>query len=169
MRESCLRAAANLPDGAFLSLADAVLAEQQNDLVPAAVNMLENLGSDDAIALLKKYQQKVGAPLVRNSCNLALFRLGVEGPYAEALQAWVEEQADIDLIRFRAMVPRELNEQGSSHLLTPEESSRLFLTSVESLAARQDDRGVNVLLTLIRDGNPKNRYALAGLLIRTIQ
>lgn len=169
MRESCLRAATNLPESAFLSLAEAVLSEQQNDLVPVAVQMLENLGNDDAIALLKKYQQKVGAPLVRNSCNLALFRLDIEGPYAEGLRTWVKEQADVELIRFRPLVPRELSESGALHQLTPEETSRLFLTSIEALASRQDDHGVNVLLNLIRDGNPKNRYALAGVLIRTIQ
>lgn len=169
MREDALVAALELPEQDFLALADEILNKQQNDLVPLTVQALENLNNDEAVAILKKYQQKIGAPLVRNYCNLALFKLGVEGPYADTLRKWVLDQRDVDLIRFRPLVPLELRHGGPSYALTPEETSQLYIASVESLAVRQDDHGVDVLLNLIRDGNCKNRYALAGLLIRAIQ
>ncbi len=169
MREAALSLALELPETDFLNLADAILAQQQNDLVPATAQLLENLGSDGAVAILKKHYQKIGAPLVRNYCNLVLFRLGAEGPYADTLKNWVCSESNIDLIKFRPIVPWDMREPGDLHLLTPEETSRLFLTSVETLASRQDDHGIEVLLSLIKDGNPKNRCPLAGLLIRAIQ
>ncbi len=169
MREIALTLALDLPESDFLVLADSIFEQQQNDLVPTLVTLLENLGSDDAISLLQKYQEKIGAPLVRNYCNLALFRLGVEGPYADALKRWVHDQCQVDLIRFRPMVPWELRDPGHEHQLTPEETSRLYLATVETLASRQDDHGTQALLDLIKDGNPKNRYPLAGLLIRAVQ
>lgn len=169
LREACLTAAVELPEDDFLTLADTILEKQQSDLIPSTVHLVENIASDKAIALLKKHQQKLGAPLVRNYCNLALCKLDVEGPYAENVLSWVRQQANVELIRFRPVVPLDVEAPSLSHELTPEETSRLFIQSVEMLAARQDDRGVQILLDLIRDGNAKNRYALAGLLIRAIQ
>ncbi|MDP1834848.1 MAG: HEAT repeat domain-containing protein [Chlamydiales bacterium] len=169
LRESCLGAAVELPEEDFLELAEAILDKQQCELVPLAIQLIENIASDKAIAILQKHQQKLGAPLVRNYCNLALFKLDVEGPYSDNLLSWVRKQSHVDMIRFRPVVPWELRDAAASHQITPEETSKLFISSVETLAARQDDSGVQVLLDLIRDGNAKNRYALAGLLIRTIQ
>jgi hypothetical protein len=52
------------------------------------------------------------------------------------------------------------------YYLTPEDASRLLVESFESLVQTQDDLGIDLLLEAIKDGNRKNRYALAGLLIR---
>lgn len=169
MREEALAAALELPENDFLALADSVLDRQESDLVPITITALENLDNDDAIAILKKHQQKLGAPLVRNYCNLALVRLGIEGPYKDALQHWVYDQCHVDMIRFKPLEASEIPISGNTYELTPEETSKLLISAVECLASRQDDHGVETLLHIIRDGNPKNRYAIAGLLIRTIQ
>lgn len=169
IRENALSKARDLPEKHFLQLAQAIFEVQQNDLVPILVELLENLQTPEAIRLLKRYQQKAGAPLIRNYCCLGLYRLHEEGPYAELLKAWVAQQQNDELIRFRPMVPWDEREHASSYQLTPEETSRLLVEAFEALAASQEDIGINVLLHAIQYGNAKNKYALAGLLLRASQ
>lgn len=168
IRERTLSKTRDLPEKNFLQLAQVIFDVQQNDLVPILVGLLENLQSADAIALLKKSQQKAGAPLIRNYCNLALYRLHEEGPYIENLTTWVSQQQQGELIRFRPIVPWDEGEPTAFHL-TPKETSRLLIDTFETLSASQEDTGINVLLNAIQNGNSKNKYALAGLLIRASQ
>lgn len=168
VRETALAKAVELPENEFLALADLVFEKQQNDLVPVLVDVLINHPTPNVIALLKKHRQKAGAPLVRNYCNLALYKLKEEGPYADNLEQWVTQQRNVDLIRFRPTVPWDIREE-ESFQLTPQETSRLLVEAFESFVANQDDKGINTLISLIQTGNPKNKYALIGLLMRAIQ
>lgn len=170
LKEALLAKTVELPEKDFLALAEMLLEKQQNDLVPALSVVLENHPTPAVIALLKKQQQKVGAPLVRNYCNLTLYRLREPGPYAQNLQAWVTQQKNIDLIEFRPLVPLDQREHDDTTFeLTPQETSRLLIEAFESFVATQDDKGIDVLISLIQSGNSKNKYALIGLLMRAIQ
>ena len=169
MRETALDLAIELPQGDFLSLAEYILANGQNDLVPRVTYLLENIGNEDATNILKQYQQKVGAPLVRHYCNLSLVRLGEQGPYKEQLMQWIRSESNANLIRFRATVPLQLRGSGDLYELTPEDTSQLLLSALETIAQQQDDESTELLLDVLRDGNPKSRYAIAGLLLRTTQ
>lgn len=170
IREDALIKAVDLPEKDFLILADRILAAEQNDLVPVLVKLLETIGSPDAIALLKRHQQKVGSPLIRNYCNLALFRMKEKGPYGDTLRAWVAKQSNVDLIQFRPLLPHETRRTGADDFeLTAQENSRLLIEAFEAIASTQDDLGINFLLEIIHNGNPKNKYALAGLLMRAGQ
>lgn len=168
-REEALVQAAELPVNDFLALADALFHYEQNDLVPVLVKLLENIQSQNSIALLKKYSQKAGAPLIRNYCNLALYRIGEEGPYYENLKNWILSKRSVDLLRLRPFVPLEKRSMRIQYQMTPEEVSRLLVESFESFVQTQDDRGIGILLQAIRDGNKNNKYVLAGLLIRATQ
>jgi len=43
------------------------------------------------------------------------------------------------------------------------------LQSFEAIAEKHDLEGIDILLDAIHDGNEKNRYALAGLLLKALQ
>lgn len=170
LREALLAKTIELPENDFLVLAHAIFDGQQNDLIPALTEILENHSTKSVIELLKKHQQKVGAPLVRNYCNLALYRLRQPGPYAKNLLDWVAQQRNIDLIKFRPLLP--IDERDSEDVqfeLTPQETSRLLVEAFEAFVRSQDDQGIDALISIIEDGNPKNKYALIGLLMRAIQ
>lgn len=170
LREALLAKTVELPEMEFLAVANAIFEVQQNDLIPTLVEILENHPTPMVIELLKKHQQKAGAPLVRNYCNLALYRMKQPGPYAQNLQTWVTQQQNIDLIKFRPLVPIDLREKSNTtYELTPQETSRLLVEAFESFVNSQDDKGVDVLISVIQTGNPKNKYALIGLLMRAIQ
>jgi HEAT repeat protein len=165
-REQLLTDATRLPAADFLQLAAAIFDGQQNDLVPALTSQLELLATPEAIALLQKYQQQVGMPLIRNYCNLALYRLKIEGPYGNNLQAWVAQQASTGLIELRPPLPWEERDPHHYQNILPHENSRLLVETFEAFTQRQDDQGINILIEAIKSGFQKNRYALAGLLLR---
>ncbi len=172
IREDVLTMTLELPEALFLQIANLVLETRQHDLIPRLMSLLENLRSPDAITLLKKHQQKFGAPLVRNYCTLALYRLKEKGPYAEQLRQWVLAQSDIDLIRFRQFLPleeRETSTDEDKYSLTPEQTSLIYIEALEALARNQDEEGIRILIHTIHKGNAKNKYALAGLLLHAIQ
>lgn len=164
-RESLLEDALDLPEAHFLMLITQIFDRQQNDLVPCAIELLEKLQTPKAIQLLKNYQQRPGAPLIRNYCNLALYRMGEEGPYADNLMSWVNLQATENLIQLRPFVPWELDDEHTVYQITPHETSRLLVETFEALTKKQDNKGIDCLLKAIKDGNNKNKFALAGLLI----
>lgn len=167
MREQLLIWSLGLPECAFLSLAERIIESGQNDLIPLLVQLLESLSTERAIALLKKGQQRAGAPLIRDYCNLALYRLGEEGPWEANLLTWVEREQHADLIQLRPLLPfqSKTRQDESRFQLTPDEVSRLLVESLEGLARQQNSRAITAILAAIEQGNPRNRYALAGLLI----
>lgn len=169
-KEEILAKTVELPEPIFLKIADVIFETQQNDLIPALIAILENHPTPKTIELLKKHQQKAGAPLIRNYCNLALFRLKQEGPYVDNLISWVSQQQNVDLIRFRPLLTIEDRESSSTmYELTPQETSRLLVEAFETFAASQDDKAIDLLISVIQQGNDKNKYALIGLLMRAIQ
>ncbi len=166
IKEDIMEQSLALSEKDFLSLAERIFIYQQNDLIPTTVHLLTQLQTPKSIELLKNYQQKAGAPLVRNYCNLALCQLKEPGPYQELLSQWVVKQQNLELINFRSYVPWEFRELETKFELTPHESSGLLIEAFEMFAKQQEDKGIEIILEAMANGNSKNRYALAGLLIR---
>lgn len=170
LKEQALVLAARLPQGAFLMIAQEILQKRQNALVPTLIHLLENLQTPEAIALLKEEQQRLGAPLIRNYCTLALVRMGEDGPYTKQLITWMQEESTHALIALRPLTPWDLvSEENLSYHLSPEETSQLLIEAVETLIQRQQAEGINVLFKMIHDGTPRNRSPLAGALIRATE
>lgn len=164
-REDILTSCLQFSEKEFLKIAKKLFDHNQNELVPLLVLMLEDLGSEEAINLLKSESQKAGAPLIRNYCNLSLFRIDEEGPYGENLKKFILQEYKADLIQFRPLLPFEMRKNNSLYQLTPHDTSRLLVEAFEAIASRQDEAGLNLLLHAIEHGNQKNKYALAGLLM----
>lgn len=165
-KHDLLLRALELPEEEFLQLARLIFLNRQAELVPAVVVLLENHATPGAIALLKEGEKMVGAPLVRMFCTLALFHLKQEGPYFETLLQWLKSRQDEELIRFKEEKSEKL---GSPYTLKPEETSQLLIQTFEAAAQAHDPRGIAALIEALAHGNRKNRYALAGLLIRALE
>lgn len=166
LREDLLEEALDLPEKDFLAIAKVIFMRQQNDLVPLLSELLEKLHSTNTIALLKEHQQQIGAPLIRNYCNLALYNLKEPGPYSDNIRAWVGNMHNEELIRFRPFLPMELRDHEETYQLTPQDNSSFLIASFESFITNKDEKGIDILLNAIDKGNNKNKYALAGLLMR---
>lgn len=169
IREHILRESIYLPEEHFLSLSRTLLNRQQHDLIPTLIPMLEGLQTDASIAVLKEGSEKVSAPLVRDYCHLALFRLKQEGPHEEYIYHWVMNQKGADLIQMKPLLPWKYRLEQSDYTLTAEETSRLLVESFTSIASRRDEKSISFLLEAIQLGNPQNRYALMGLLMKATE
>ena len=165
MREQVLRESVYLPQNEFLKIAQLLIDKQQNDLIPSMITLLKNLRTPEAIDLLKKGCDQLNAPFIRDYCHLALFDLKEEGPYGEYIKHWVIHQKDAELIRLRPMLPWKMR-LDSNYTLTPDETSRLLVEAFLAIAA---DRNIDFLVEAILKGNPQNRYALFGLLMRATE
>jgi HEAT repeat protein len=166
LKESLLKKVKQLSSHSFIGLAHQIFEAQQNDLVPLTVSLLEQIGTSEAIDCLKVHQQQFGAPLIRNYCKIALYRLEEPGSYCTQICNWVKKENQTSLIQFTPLIPWEMNDL---YRLSAEETSRLLLAAFEALAIQQDTQGIDTLLDSIATGHPKNRYALAGLLVRATQ
>ena len=169
MPEHFLCESIHLPEEPFLRLAGMIFKKQQNDLVPALISLLENLRTEKAVELLKEGAKKLTAPLIRDYCHLALFRLKIDGPYEEYINHWVMRQKHEELIRLRPLLPWKFRLEQSDYTLSPDETSHLLIESFLSIANRRDEKSIAFLLEAIQYSNPANRYALMGLLMRATE
>lgn len=169
IREHFLREAIHLPELSFLKLAKLIFKNQQNDLIPVLISLLENLRTKGSIELLEEGTQKIASPLIRDYCHLALFRLKEEGPYEEYINQWVMRQKEQELIRLRPLLPWKFRLEQSDYALTPEEKSHLLVEAFLSIANRRNEKSIDFLLEAIQFSHPANRYALMGLLMRATE
>lgn len=146
----------------FFSLAKQILSYPEKDLIPLTLQLLENIHNDAIYDYLYQTSIFSSSSFVRGYAALTLFRLDPNPINTEKLIRWVKAQTDFSLIQVKK--PEE-----SFGALTYEETSRLFLESLEALVLQKSSAAIETLLYLIAHGNEKNRYALAGLLIKTAE
>lgn len=163
-KQTILTSSQSLPNELFIQIADQLLSNDQNELVPLLVELLQEQATQEAIQCLKTYQQKLGDPFVRNYCTLALYRMQEPGPYGAILHQWVNKQNKTEFIRFKPLAPWQIGK--NTYDLTPEQTSEVLLQACEAMAINQDDHGIEALIEAISFGHAKNRYALAGILLR---
>ncbi len=133
MREQMLAACLELSEETFLKVAEKIFLNHELDLIPLVVQLLENHHTEKAIFLLKRHAEHAGAPLIRNYCNLALYRLKEKGPYEARLRHWVRRVQSEEMVKFRASLPWHLRKNSTQYELTPEESTRLLLEAIRRL------------------------------------
>jgi hypothetical protein len=92
-----------------------------------------------------------------------------EGPYEELVNNWVMQQKGAELIRLRPILPWKFRLESAEFTLTPEETSKLLIDTYLSIAQRRNEKSISFLLEAIQMGNPINRYALMGLLMRATE
>ena len=100
---------------------------------------------------------------------LALFKMKEEGKWGETLKKWLLEESKLDLISFRPFVPWELRMNPSKYELTPQEKSSLFISTLQAFLENDPDEAIQILLQLLESSPQKNRYVLAGILLRATQ
>jgi len=169
LRQQLLLEAMNLSEQDFLQIASVIFESKQTDLIPTLVLLLQSIQTPQCQKLLEKHTQAAGMPMTRAYCHLALFRMGKQGPHEQQIKEWIARNQNSEMIRFQPLVPMNQRIGDSPYELTPEDSSQLLIDSFLALAERQHDRSLDILLDTIQNGNPKNRYVLAGLLLRSLQ
>ena len=153
----------------FLSIADQVFRNNIKDLIPACIQLLCNIGGDDVIALLKKNAEKAGAPFIRNFCYLALCKLKAEDVYFDHILTWLKSNYKTEMIRFKPVMAKSKAEANLKYELTTEESSALLVEAYIQISQQQTEESLDLLIEGIKQGHPKNRGLMAGLLLKAIE
>lgn len=169
-KEQTLASALELPKNHFLAIAQHVLNEDNNTLIPATIHLLEQMGGEEVTTVLEKQANKVGCPFNRTYAHLSLYRQNVHSDYhKKQLIQWIKMQRSHEMIEFKPMPTLE-----DTHLLeheyqlSPKETSLLLIETLDALATRHDKEGIDLIINLIKHGHEKNRYLLAGLLMKCI-
>ncbi len=168
-REEVLASAFELPEQVSFDIIKTLFQVEQTDLIPLAMELLEAHPNEKTIAYLKEQEQKLGSPFIRYYAALTLLSLGEEGEYGEKILNYLKGIDKIDLVKFRPFVPWELRQDFTPYELTPNDQSSLFITSLETFAAKREDKGIKLLLELMAEKESSNRYIIAGLILRTMQ
>jgi len=170
IRESILKEALELNEDDFFKLIQIIFESKQNDLIPMSITLLENLSSPKIIDFLKQKAKHSNIPLIRDYANLSLYRLKQEGTYEEYISNWIKHQNQENSIELNLSMPDKKDKKNENiYSLTKEETTRLLLDMYIAIASKQDETSLKLIIDAIKKTNPKNRYALAGLLIRTTQ
>ncbi len=169
-QEELLSKSLELPSVTFLDIAKAIMGSRQTKLLPLLVRLLENECSEGAKSLLIEKAYGIENPLLRSYCKLALYRMHISDFYRTEFLKWLTHQKNTKMIEFRPMLEEgeRRGKHKSNNLLSPEEISGLFIESFHALATNHDPDGIEFLLESLRDGHSKNRYAFAGLLLKSI-
>lgn len=168
-REDVLEKAIELPQEDFLKLATLIFETKQNDLIPLLVRLLVNIESEKTVQLLKQQSQKLGAPLIRNYCTLALAKMHIGDDSIENLKQWVIKQQEVNMLKFRTYIPFDLRASRDTYELTPQESARLLIESLEVLSEKEQKESLDLLLKVLREGHKKNRFVIAGFILKSVQ
>lgn len=166
-RLQILEECTELPEEVFLQIAEMIIDKHQSDLVPSVIQHLMMLKTDASIALLKKWQQKVGAPYVRMWSNLALLKLNEPGPWKGYLLDWIKQQKYHQLVKMKPLAGWSRKELPTPYELSSMETSQLLMDAYLTIAEQQDDEGISVILDNLVNNDLKNRYAIAGILIHS--
>lgn len=170
IREAILKETIELNEEDFFKIIQMIFTTPQSDLIPLAITLLENLSSEKAIDFLKQKAKSSNIPLIRDYANLSLYRLKQEGPYEEYVSNWIKHQNSQNLIQLSlAAADKKNKKEENIYSLTKEETTRLLLDMYVAIASKQDATSLKLIIDAIKKTNPKNRYAIAGLLIRSTQ
>ena len=169
IKHNILKQALDLDEAYFLDLANDIFRNKQNDLIPYLCQLITKLNSENAIALLKKYADKAGAPLIRDYCNLSLYRMNVEGPYFNYIKRWIKRNNTQELIHLKPFSPDKVKYDKSQYALSPDESTYLLVEIFTAVAEKHNVEGIMLLLDSLKTANRLNRYPLAGILLRATE
>lgn len=169
LKQSLLKQALDLDEKYFLGLAEDIFNNDQNDLIPYICLLLSNLNSDNVIQFLKKHSEKAGAPLIRDYCNLTLYRMNIDGPYFDYLKKWLKKNSNQDLIILKTFSPERVKYENSQYSLSPDQSGYLLIEIFSAIAEKHDINGIMVLVDCLKNSLKLNRYPLAGILLRATE
>ncbi|HRW58160.1 MAG TPA: hypothetical protein P5048_00915 [Chlamydiales bacterium] len=168
MKSVLLKKIMELPQPQFIQLVDQIFLKNQKDIVPLALQLLENIQSDEAFALLEKYKKSVGSPFIRDYCHLSLFRINKDPNSRKYLYDWLKRETHTQFIQPKEKLLKSVQVANSNYELTMQEESSILIEIINALVEDQQEETLKVLVEILCKGHPKNRFAIAGLLIRSL-
>lgn len=158
VKEYFLSLAKELPKKDFLELATFICNQNIKKLIPHLFEILSDLKEE---AFLKEQSQKIGAPYIRSYANLFLYKTQKNPIHLNNLKEWIKKN-NKEIILFG-----KFSSKTSTYVISKEEVSRLLLDSFIVLSDSHTTDGIDILLKAM--SHPKNRFLLAGILLKALE
>ena len=161
----------DLPRKRFMAIIDDIFAKKRNNLIPTAISLMENFDDDEARAYLSKKATTPGAPFIRTSCHLSLWKSTKKQIHKDAITSWIKEFGKHEMISLSQKNTKkdEKKTQISEYELSLEEKSHLLIMAFLNISFSHEKAGLDCILDAMINGHEKNRVPLAGVLLKTIQ
>ena len=160
-----------LPRNKFMTIIDEIFLTKRNNLIPTAIALLENFDDEEARSYLRSKSTMPGAPFIRTSCHLSLWKSTREDVHKNAITSWIKDIGKHELINM-SQKPTEKKGKKSSitgYELTLEEKSHLLIQAFLNICVAHEKSGLDCIIDAMIEGHEKNRTPLAGVLLKTIQ
>ena len=160
-----------LPRQKFMTIVDEIFLAKRNDLVPTAIALLENIDDAESREYLKVKAAMPGAPFIRASCHLSLWKSTKEEVHKEAIKTWIKDFGKHQLINIAQKTTANQEKKGSvtGYELSLEEKSHLLIQAFLNISLAHEKSGLDCIIDAMIYGHEKNRTPLAGVLLKTIQ
>jgi hypothetical protein len=170
IQNSLLAKTIDLPRNKFMEVMDEIFLKKRNSLIPTAISLLENFDDQKSLDYLMEKSKTLGAPFIRTSCHLSLWKSTKNPIHKEAIDSWLKEFGKHQMISF-SQNTEKTNKKNSvtGYELTLEERSHLLIQCFLNICISHENAGLDSILEAMITGHEKNRIPLAGVVLKTIQ
>ena len=160
-----------LPRKKFMTIIDEIFLTKRNNLIPTAIALLENFDDGEARSYLQNKSTMPGAPFIRTSCHLSLWKNTREDVHKDAIISWIKDIGKHELINMSQKPTSKKGQKStiSGYELTLEEKSHLLIQAFLNICVAHEKSGLDCIIDAMIEGHEKNRTPLAGVLLKTIQ
>lgn len=171
IQQSLLAKCIDLPRDKCMKVIENIFSKKYNLLIPTAIGILENFNDKEAITFLKEKSITPGAPFIRTSCHLSLWKRYHEKMHQDAIFSWLKEFGKHQMIGFaeKKSDKKAKNLSITEYDLTLEEKSHLLIGAYLSAGYMRNSAGLDCIIDAMIEGHKKNQIPLAGVLLKTIQ
>ena len=160
----------DLPRKKFMNIIDDIFLKKRNSLIPTAIALLENFDDEESLEYLRNKSKTLGAPFIRTSCHLSLWKSTRDPLHKEAISSWLKEFGKHEMISFSQNTNKNKKKNSvTGYELSLQERSHLLIQSFLHICISHEKAGLDSIIDAMTSGHEKNRLPLAGVLLKTIQ
>lgn len=168
-REKILEMCGYLPPPDFIRVIQEIFNEENKDLIPMAVSLLQQYPDVSAENFLIEKRKDKGNSLLNTYATVALYRRTGLAIYQSEIIDWLKVEHKKENIDFKPIAPWKI-EGGilEQEKLIPSDSCRLLIEAFEVATHNQNPEGIEVALDYLKTNTSNLRFAVCGILIRTL-
>ena len=169
LQKLCLSLLSRYPEEEVLKFCKRLLSTNKHPFQRELIHTIENIKSEKSLDLLRSLSFSIGSPLKRGYALTALYRKSTHIKDQERFYKWLKSQSGDSIIKFSKTADPLSNLHVTPYELSPEEHTGLISEALLTASTSHEEKYLNLIIELFNTCHKKNRYALAGILMKAIQ
>lgn len=157
------------PEKDALPFCKKILASNKHPFQRELIHIIESFDSENSLALLRSLSHSIGAPLKRGYALTALYRKSTKPADQDRFYKWLKVQSSDTIIQFSKTANPLSSLYVKPYELSPEEHTGLTTEALLTASASHEEKYLKLIIELFNTCHKKNRYALAGILMKAVQ